>query len=192
MKLVGITGGIGSGKSYVCDILRQWGYEVYDCDSRAHGLIEADAMMRRRINREVLGIESDVYDRAAIGGAVFADPSKLRVLNAIVHGEVRADLLRWGDDLSRRGVQVAFVESAILYSSGLARLMDYVWVVDAPEEVRIARACRRDGASRESVARRIAAQAREIPAPLPMNLTVIWNDGTRTLQPQLSELLREL
>lgn len=158
--LIGITGGIGSGKSTLCRALAQQGYPVYDTDSRAKHLIVHDPEVRRRMI-DLFGediYDEDVYFAGKVAAQVFSDPAKLAALNAIVHPAVKRDLQ---ESLAEGGKGTFVVESAILFSSGLNELCDTTVWVDAPLEERIARTIRRDGSDRAKVEARIAAQKDE-------------------------------
>ncbi len=154
---VGITGGIGSGKSTLCALLAARGAEVYDTDLEARRLMEHDAEVVAGVKR-LFGDE--VYrdgrlDRKKLAAEVFPHPERLQQLNALVHPAVRADFDRWCRE--RKGGYVV-IESAILFEAGLDAQVDRTVAVLAPLELRLERACRRDGADPEAVRRRIAAQ----------------------------------
>lgn len=190
MRLVAITGGIGSGKSVVSDVLRAMGYTVYDCDSEARRLMDGDLAMRRRIFDEICPAAEEPdgsIDRRTLAAAVFPDSAKLAALNAIVHGAVRTDLLSRAAEVS----DVMFFESAILRSSGFVDIADVVWVVTAPVELRIRRVMSRNGIGRDEVVSRIDAQIREAMDGLD-SVSTILNDGVAPLLPQIEEALAEL
>lgn len=139
--MIGITGGIGSGKSTIARELAKRGYVVYDCDREAKRIIAQNKEVQQAII-DLLGEEaficqqsSLIYNTAYVAKRVFADPDLLNCLNAIIHPAVEADILEKKPD---------FVESAILYESGLDKLCDRVIVIDAPEDIRIARTIARD------------------------------------------------
>lgn len=160
--LIGITGGIGSGKSTICKALAAKGYLIYDCDSRAKDLIVRNRPVRGQIEclfgSEVF--DGDTYRTDWVAKQVFKDHSLLERLNAIVHPAICRDVKRWHDAEMKRtnGMCVCFVESAILYESGLGAICDKVAYVDAPERVRIERAIGRDNSDIETVRKRIQRQ----------------------------------
>ena len=167
--VIGITGGIGSGKSTITKQLCKMGYAVYDTDSEAKRLIVEDITVRQQIE-QLLGKEvyaDGVYQTALVAQRVFADKSLLAQLNAIVHPTVKADILRWAtmqDSPSFRkglGVGLFFIECAILYQAGFDKLCDKVIVITAPEEVRLARAVARDHSTIDKVRARMRAQNTE-------------------------------
>lgn len=157
MYKVGITGGIGSGKSTVCAILAEFGVAVYDSDSRAKRLMNEDNTLRERL---VERFGSEVYcveglNRIYLAERVFGNPEELKALNAIVHPAVMDDFDRWA--LEQDGSYVV-LESAILFEASLDRRVDVSVAVMAPEELRIERAMQRDGAQREQIVARMNNQ----------------------------------
>ena len=123
MKLIGLTGGIGTGKSTVARILRLRGYEVYDCDLEAKRLMDESPEVRRslrdRWGEDIYSAE-DELDRRKVAQYVFADRREKAWLDSLVHGLVRDDVKRWVDTHTDYRHDTVFVESAILFTSGLA------------------------------------------------------------------------
>ena len=157
MMKVGITGGIGSGKSTVCRLFRQRGVAVYDSDSEAKRLMTDDETLRRQIAVR-FGEEAyagGVLNRSYLASRVFTDPQALADLNALVHPAVMADFAAWAE---RQTGAYVVLESAILFEAGLEHSVDRTVAVVAPLELRLERTCRRDGCDREAVRRRMAAQ----------------------------------
>lgn len=183
---IGVTGGIGCGKSYVCHLLQTLsGMPLYDCDSEAKRLMQASASLRRQLQALV---GEEVYDagghldKAVMSRYLFADAEHAAKVNAIVHPAVKADFLAWAE---RQAADV-LMESAILVEAGFRDVVDYLVVVDAPLELRIERAMQRDGASRQQVEARIRQQAD--PAILLQQADfIVVNDG-RDLAPQLVDI----
>ena len=192
MKIVAITGGIGSGKSVVSHILRAMGHPVYDCDSNARTLMEHSAEIKRRIAAEVtadaIGPDGTLC-RSAIAACVFTHPDKLAALNSIVHSSVRTHCSEWCLTMQRQGHELIFIETAILYESGFDALVHEVWEVDAPTEVRISRVMKRNGLTRGEVEHRIAAQARTA-MPHKEHIT-ISNAPSEPLLPQILNLITQ-
>ena len=182
--LIGITGGIGAGKSVVSRILRLKGYPVYDCDLRARILMENSEEIRQalmsRFGEEVIS-DDGTLDRALIATRVFANVEERDWLNKLVHGAVRDDLSKWTDE---HGGAVCFVESAIMVTSGLDRMCDAIWLVDAPQEVRMARAIGRGGVDPENIALRMEAQRGEFDGLPPNKTIIIENTDQRSLLEQ--------
>lgn len=186
MKRVAITGGIGSGKSTVCRALSAiGGAPIYDSDLRAKELMNEDPHIREQIIA-LFGAESytpEGLNRPHIASQAFSSPALLAALNAAVHPRVVEDFEQWAE--SREGEYV-ILESALLFTSPLTGHYDLAVVVDAPVEMRIERCVRRDGASTEQVARRIAAQ---MPAEeMRKRADVVIEADGRDLSPQLTTL----
>jgi dephospho-CoA kinase len=157
MYKVGITGGIGSGKSTVCRILGEHGVAVYDADSRAKELMATSVEVRSALI-ESFGAEcftSEGLNRSYLAERVFNNAEQLATLNSIVHPAVIRDFEQWAEQ--QEGSYVLF-ESAILFEAQLENRVDVVVSVMAPESLRVERAMQRDGASREQIVARIKAQ----------------------------------
>lgn len=188
--MIAITGGIGSGKSVVSRLVKVMGYEVYDCDSRAKALMTEDSMVRQQL-AEAFGEETYLDDgslnRAHLSAAAFGDPTALTRLNAIVHPATATDLISWADEQADAGATVAFVETALLRTSGLDRVVDEVWHVTARDQVRIDRVMVRSGLTADQVKERMAAQ-RDEEAPADGE-QVLVNDNVTALLPQVIKLL---
>lgn len=193
MKLIAISGGIGSGKSVVAQMLRVMDYEVYDCDSRAKALMTTDAVVRDQLVQS-FGAETYLADgslnREHLSHTAFADEQALTRLNAIVHPATARDMLCWAREQEARGAVIAFCETALLRTAGLDRLVDGVWHVTAPPDVRIARVMTRSGLTADQVKERMDAQSHE--EAVTAGEQVIINDNIAALLPQVVELLHEL
>ena len=199
--IIGITGGIGSGKSVIAKQLRQMGYEVYDTDSEAKRIIVEDATVREQMTA-LFGEEvyqDGVYQTSFVAQQVFADKNLLAKLNAIVHPAVRQDILRKfrsseGSDAAEllfRGSEVLFfIECAILYTAHLNELCDKVVVVTAPEEVRLARTIARDHSDIDKVRARMRAQ--NVEEDLNRADIIINNDGNTPIPILCEQILKEL
>lgn len=190
MKLIGLTGSIGAGKSVVSRILRLKGIAVYDCDSRARYLMEGSEeikdALRARWGGECLDDNGHLV-RSYIASRVFDNNEERLWLNSLVHSAVRKDILEW-----RKNRDLAFVESAILATSGLDRMCDRIWVIDVPEETRICRAMRRGGIPEESIRQRNEAQRMEIGSLPAGKVSVIDNSDGAYLLESIDTLLRGL
>ncbi len=158
MMRVGVTGGIGSGKSTVCAIFAEMGVPVYDCDREAKRLMTESEEVRARI---VAAFGDEVYrggelDRAYLAESVFGDGEQLARLNNIVHPAVREDFRRW----CREHEHEAYIlmESAILFEAGFESEVDVTVAVLAPRELRVMRVCNRNGVTPEQVEKRISCQ----------------------------------
>lgn len=195
--LIGITGGIGSGKSTIARALEARGFTVYDCDREAKRIIAENKEVQQKIIA-LFGEDSfvnGIYNTAYIAQRVFSDPSLLAQLNAIIHPAVKADILSLLPSAGRSG-GVFFVESAILYESGLDSLCDKIIVVDAPEDIRIARTIARDYNGLSSpdninkVRARIHAQEHIQQLHPDRKTIVVLNDGNTSI-PEIVEKLTQ-
>ena len=189
--IIAITGGIGSGKSVVSRIVAAMGYPVYDCDSRAKWLMDSSEEIKSSIACSIDSacIKEGAIDRPALAAIVFENEEKLNRLNAIVHGAVRNHLAEWITSETEAGNAICFVETAILYQSGLDAMVDEVWTVEAPLDLRILRVMNRNGLTREAVLARISSQDSFIPTTPPPSIKIIINDGDTPLLPRIEELL---
>lgn len=189
---VGITGGIGSGKTTICKIFETLGIPVYYADERAKWLMANDVNVKQKI-LDLLGQEAyfrnGALNRKYISAVVFQDKHKLRLLNEIVHPAVFKD----GDDWFRQKTGMPYVlkEAALLVESGGYKQLDKLIVVSAPEELRLQRVMDRDGSKRDEVLKRIINQTSE-QKRLEHADFVIQNDGKNSLLNQVFLIHREL
>lgn len=188
--LIGLTGGIGAGKSVVSRILRLKGYDVYDCDSRAKWLMENSmSIFEPLIRRYGPGVMTSCgLNRAMIAEKVFAVEEERLWLNALVHGAVRDDLKEWHEGLDK---EFSFVESAIMVSSGLDKICERIWLVDAPLELRKERAMRRGGVTEENLELRIRSQRSEFNGLPADKVERIDNYDSSSLLRQIEQLLEK-
>lgn len=182
---IGIAGGIGSGKSYVCQVLRQRGYEVYDCDAAAKRLIRTSPDIRREltalIGPDTYDAETGEFNKAAVARFLLASEANTKAIDAIVHPAVFRDFEASGLD---------WLESAIMFESGINRLMDIVIAVVAPKELRIQRVIERDHISREKVLEWMSRQypQREV---IQRADFVLVNDGKANIEHQLNKIIEQ-
>lgn len=191
--LIAITGGIGSGKSTAARIVAAMGIPVYDCDSRAKALMDADPEIKRRIASEISAdciTAGNTIDRSRLAARAFSDPDCLATLNGIVHDAVRRDIVSWVARHAER--PLLCVETAILYESRLDEMVSAVLLVDAPKELRIARVMARSAMTREQVEERITAQQAHNPGRRHPRVTVALNDGISPLLPQVEDFIASL
>ena len=180
--IIGITGGIGSGKSTIARELAKRGYMVYDCDQEAKRIIAENADVQQEII-DLLGEEAfvdGIYNTAYVAKRVFEDSHLLAAINAIIHPAVGLDIMKRKPD---------FVESAILYESGLDILCDRIIVIDAPEEIRIARTIARDYHGDASPANIDKVRARIKAQKIPTGDLVINNDGKTSIADLANQIL---
>ncbi len=183
---IGLTGGIGSGKSTVAGIFKVLGIPVFDADSTAKEIMNNDEGLRQQIIK-TFGAETyegGVLNRQYLAGIVFNNPSKLEQLNAIVHPATIAAAERW---MTQQTAPYAVKEAALLFESGSAAGLDYIVGVFAPEALRIKRVMDRDGVGRQEVLARIN---RQIDDEIKRRLCdfVVINDEQQLLIPQVAAL----
>ena len=190
MIKLGITGGIGSGKSYVSQLLEQRGVPVFDCDSRAKQLTVSHPAIRKGLV-ELLGPEvykqDDVLNKPLLASYLFASEENASRVNAIIHPCVRAAFKQWVKEQASQDIRIVAMESAILYESGFQNEVDEVLAVHAPLDVRCQRVVLRDHTTIEAVEKRIAAQMSD-EKKCEMADFVIENDGICSLKDQLDKL----
>ena len=160
MRVVGLTGGIASGKSTVTAMFRELGAPVIDADEVARDVVELGTPGLAEVARRFPGVvdASGRLDRAALGQRVFADPAERRALEAIVHPRIREEVARRIEALARTGVTVVLYDAALLIENELHRGMDGVIVVSAPESLQRSRLAARDGLDDAAITARLAAQ----------------------------------
>lgn len=186
-KKIGITGGIGSGKSVVAEIIRTLGYPVYDSDERAKSLMQTHPEIRKQLIAlfgEAVYTESGL-NKLYLAERIFQDSTAREKVNAIVHPIVRADFADWSN---RQKTTLVFQESALLFETGGYRLLDATILVTAPEELRIERVIRRDNVTIQQVKQRISVQLSDEEKSKVASY-LIYNDGIQLLMPQVENLI---
>lgn len=189
--ILGLTGGIGSGKSTVAEIFRVLGHPVFEADQAGRKVLDADPEVIESV--EAL-FGQDVYiqgkaDRKRIASIVFSDPAKLDQLNAIIHPAVGRAWKKW---VSEQGdYRLLIREVAILFESGSDKLCDKVLTVSAPEPLRIERVMGRDAVTGSEVRARMARQWTDVQRRERADFEIL-NDGRKALIPQVLEVLSAL
>ena len=185
---IGITGGIGSGKTTVCRIFQALGVPVYFADSRAKWLMVNEPELTENIIAllgEQAYLEDGRLNRVYISQMVFNDQSLLSQLNALVHPAVANDTLRWHEE--QKDVPYTLKEAALLFESGSHLHLDKVIAVSAPEQLRISRVMQRDRVSKDQVRARMDKQMPEA-EKVAMADYIIYNDGQQSLISQVLEI----
>jgi dephospho-CoA kinase len=181
---IGLTGGIGSGKSYVCRYLRQHGIEVFDCDTAAKQLMRTSPTLRQQLT-ELIGPETytdeGLLNKAVVAQFLLASPANAKAIDAIVHPAVFNAFIESG---------LTWMESAILYESGAYKLVDKVVAVVAPKEVRIRRVMQRDNISREKALDWMNRQMNQDEVAGKADFVVI-NDGEKDIENQIIKILEQ-
>ena len=186
---IGITGGIGSGKSVICKIFTCLGVPVYDADSRAKSIMTTDGILIEQIKKEfgdLVYLPDGSLDREYLSRVIFENQEKRSLLNQMVHPRVAADTDRWLDQ--NREASYVVREAALLIESGAYQNVDKVILVTAPEELRIKRVLARDPHRlREEVVKIMATQLPEEEKKKVADV-VVYNDETQLLVPQILHL----
>ncbi len=181
---IGITGGIGAGKSYVCRLLQERGIEVYDCDKAAKRLMRTAPEIQRQLTA-LIGADAYIdgqLNKAAVAHYLLESKEHAHAIDSIVHPAVFQDFEQ---------SQMQWMESAILYESGIDRLVDRVVVVTAPEEIRIQRIMARDDISREKALQWIQQQMPQEEVVQRADYEII-NDGKTDLNSQIDHLITSI
>lgn len=178
---IAVTGGIGSGKSYVSRLLQQHGLAVYDCDAAAKRLMRTSDELKARLCA-LIGPQTytseGVLNKAEVARFLLLSDDNARAIDAIVHPAVAADFV---------GSGATWMECAILYESGFDRLVDRVVVVTAPETLRLERVMQRDGISQEKAREWMLRQWPQEEVRRRADFEIV-NDGRTDLEAQLSQL----
>jgi dephospho-CoA kinase len=190
MLKIGITGGIGSGKSTVAKVFEVLGIPVYYADAAAKRLMNENEEMKQKIK---LQFGDEVYkngklDKKYLANIVFASPEKLALLNAFVHPATLKDAEKW---MQNQTTAYTLKEAALIFESGAQQNLDYVIGVTAPAPLRILRTMQRDGITREEV---IARMDKQMDETIKMKLCdfIIKNDEQELLIPQVLALHEKL
>jgi dephospho-CoA kinase len=188
---LGITGGIGSGKSVVSRLLEMMGVPVYIADTESKRLAATDPHIRREL---IALLGEEVYlngelNKPLLADYLFGDPEHARKVNSIIHPGVKADFRQWAE--KHKDDPFVALEAAILMEAGFAGEVDYIVMVYAPAEIRIERAMKRDASSKEAVVRRIQSQMSDEEKRTKAHYTIL-NDGAQAIIPQVENLLNTL
>lgn len=189
MLRIGLTGGIGSGKSVISRMFASLGVPVYDSDTVAKHLMNTSDDLKSGLVK-LFGSSAyneGLLDRSFVAARVFSDKDMLRELNSIVHPAVGYDFRQWAAQREADGSPYVIHESAILFESGIARIMDYTVTVSAPVELRVARAVERDSSDPQKVRARIAHQMDD-PERESLADYIIHSGERDLLMPQVMEL----
>lgn len=188
---IGITGGIGSGKSVVCRLMGVMGIPVYTSDDETKRLMATDSFIRKEL---IALVGKDVYadgvlNKPLLASYLFTSPEHAMQVNGIIHPRVKEDFRQWVRN--HFAFPMVGIESAILIEAGFAGEVDVVVMVYAPEEVRIERAVKRDSSSRELIEKRIRSQMSDEEKREQVDFVIV-NDGETPLIPQLLALITSL
>jgi len=191
MVVIGMTGGIGCGKSYVSAKMQLRGIPVYDSDTRAKLITATDPVLKLELTRLVgptlyCPCGCGVMQKEVLAKFIFGNPENMAKVNAIIHPRVKEDFRQWAD--AHAGKDFCILESAILFESGFDSEVDYTVCVDAPSELRISRCMKRDNVTREAVVKRIESQMDQAEKCSHADFVIV-NDDVQPLEPQIDALL---
>lgn len=158
--ILGLTGGIATGKSYLCSVLRSAGAQIVDADQISHDLTAPGGAAVARI-REVFGdryVSDGVLDRKALGALVFSDAEALKALNAVTHPLIFEEMNRQIAEAEKSGAAVTVLDVPLLYEVGLDTLCNEVWCAWIPRKTQLSRLMARDGLSRQEALNRLSSQ----------------------------------
>jgi len=190
MLRIGLTGGIGSGKSTVAQLFEMLGIPVYYADTEAKRLMNEDAELRKKM-AELFGENAypdGQLNRHYISSVVFNDPAKLGKLNSLVHPLIKKEAETW---MRKQITPYAIHEAALIFEAGVNERLDYVIGVSAPEELRVQRTMERDRIKKEDVIKRMQKQLNEDEKIKRCDF-IIYNDEEHLLIPQVNSLHEQL
>ncbi|MDR0745918.1 MAG: dephospho-CoA kinase [Mediterranea sp.] len=188
---LGITGGIGSGKSVVSRLLNMMGIPVYLSDIESKRLTATDSYIRRKL---ITLLGEEVYldgelNKPLLANYLFSDPEHARKVNSIIHPRVKEDFRLWAE--KHKDASIIALEAAILIEAGFVDEVDHIVMVYAPMDIRIKRAMKRDASSKEAIVRRIQNQMSDEEKKAKAHYTIL-NDGTQAIIPQVEDILIRL
>lgn len=189
--IVGLTGGIGSGKTTVAKLFEKHGVPIYIADERARMIMEQPEVIKavQQIFTTSVINEHGLLNRAKIKQLVFDNKALLDQLNHIVHPRVKKDFEDWLE--KHRECSFVIKESAILFESGLEKSCDLVILVVAPESVRIERVMARDGVSKEQVLKIINNQMKD-EEKIGRSQYIIENNNKKTIESDIISIIRDI
>lgn len=191
MIKIGVTGGIGSGKSIVCDIFRLHNIPIFDADFEAKKLNDTSLEIR---NRLIYHFGNEIYDNDRLNKRKFAElifnnDENIKIANSIIHPKVADCLVEWYNNLKDHSIAV--VEAALLIEAGFHKFVDKIITVYAPEELRIERVMKRDNINRSQVESRMFNQMPDT-EKIKLSDFVIYNDNQQSLIAQVTKIMDEL
>lgn len=191
MIKLGVTGGIGSGKSVVCEALRLHNIPVYDADLEAKSLNDTSPVIREKLI-EAFGAElykNDKLDRKKLAQLIFNDEKNLRQVNSIIHPELAKHFEKWTD--GRMEHSIVAIDAAVLFEAGFQQFVDKTITVFSPIETRIERVVKRDNLTREHILSRINSQMSD-EEKIKLSDFVIINDNKHSILEQVSTILKTI
>ena len=191
MIKLGVTGGIGSGKSVVCEVLRLHDIPVYDADLEAKNLNDTSPVIREKLI-EAFGAElykNDKLDRKKLAQLIFNDEKNLHRVNSIIHPELAKHFEKWTD--GRMEHSIVAIDAAVLFEAGFQQFVDKTITVFSPVETRIERVVKRDNLTKEQILSRINSQMSD-EEKIRLSDFVIINDNKHSILEQVSTILKTI
>lgn len=191
MIKLGVTGGMGSGKSVVCEIFRILGIPVFDADIEAKKLNDTSPIIRQKLT-EHFGKElyhDEKLDKKKFAQIIFSNEENTKIANSIIHPELAKEYLMWAQ--KHHHLPFTVIDAAVLLEAGFQTFIDKIIVVSTPKHLRIIRSIKRDNASVEQVEARMSKQMSE-EEKIRLSDFVIYNDNKRSLLAQINKILHEL
>ncbi len=190
MKIVGLSGGIGSGKSTVAKVLCNCGIPVYNADSQAKHLMATNQLVIAQITKALgkSAYTNGILNRTYIANEIFNNNSKRELINSIVHPAVNKDFCTWA---KQQSAPYVIQENALMFLTDSYKQFDYTIYVLCNQEERIKRTMQRNGLTKEQIIGRINAQAKDSEASQKANF-VILNDGTKLIIPQILDIHKKI
>jgi len=191
MIKLGITGGIGAGKSVVISFLKAIGIPVYIADDESKKLTSTSPRIKAQLI-EQFGEDlfaGGILNKALLASLIFENKNNLRMVDSIIHPEVMSDFEAWS--AKHADEKLVAMEAAILFESGFDKTMDFIVTVTAPQEERIERILKRNKTTREEILSRMSNQLPDEEKCRRSDF-VIYNDNDRAIIPQIEEMLKQI
>ena len=191
MIKVGITGGIGSGKTIICKVIETMGYPVYYADEKAKILINTNkniiSALKNKFGDDIYS-SVNLLNKERLAQLIFNHPENLQFVNQLVHPEVINDFLSWSE---KQKSTIVFQEAALIIEAEVYKKLDYTISVIAPEEIRINRVIERDNTSKEDVINRMKNQVTD-EIRTEISDFIIYNDDKQLILPQILNILKQI
>ncbi len=189
MKVIGVTGGIGSGKSIVCKVLEKYGYPVFYSDNVAKEILQNDQFIIDELTK-IIGPElyQNGFQKQLLAQKIFNDTTLKEKVNQLVHPRVRLAFEEWKN---QQNSPLVFNEAAILFETGLYKKYDCILLVTAPKNLKIKRVLKRDGLSEGEIIARMNSQWSD-DEKIKLTDYVIVNDDELPLLPQIDRIVLEI
>lgn len=189
MIKLGITGGIGSGKTVVCEVLRLHNIPVYDADLEAKNLNDTSSVIREKLTQAFGAAlyNGDKLNRKKLANIIFTHEENLRQANSIIHPELTKHFIAWAEQKNNH--PVVAMDAAVLFEAGFQSVVDFSITVVAPMETRVSRAMKRDNSTREQIESRIKSQMSD-EEKIKLSDFVIFNDDNHSVLEQISKILQ--